>query len=217
MNLVVSPHLDDAVLSYGGFMSWSPKLHKVLTVLAGLPPHWYWPTPFDNACGFHNSRQAVLSRRLEDVEACDQFGATAVHLDFLDGQYGINQHAESIPGALHHALQEADEIAVPLGIGHPDHVIVARCCSLVLRSLQREFTVYADLPGAVLSPPDDLDLDLALHVWELAGWELEPIEWDVDLDGKRVAWERYGSQLHLPELAWENLTEEHGWRASIAV
>lgn len=215
MNVVVSPHLDDAVLSYGGALAAADTPTTVVTVFAGMPPAWSWPTPFDNSCGFPDSQTAVWCRRLEDFHACSALGAWPQHLEYLDGQYGLPRSELLIAMRLRDLFNDADEIAVPLGLLHPDHRLVASICQAILHdSPRRSFVVYADLPGAALEPTH---IPGALRGWERAGWSLVPVEWEVDLESKRAAWECYTSQQRFVELLWDNLIEERGWRASIAV
>lgn len=215
MNIVVvSPHLDDAVLSVGASIADAARRHhvRIATLLAGVPPAWTWPTPFDNASGFDDSCTAVLERRREDREACEVLGVSAWHCNFLDGQYGISRNEIRMRVALYSMLRrDVDACALPLGLAHPDHRLVAR---LARRAVPAGLPVrvYADLPAAHLWPGH---IDGALRGWKRTGWRLEPIEvFPGDLARKREAYECYRSQLRFPELAWENLQEERAWLAS---
>ena len=206
--LIVSPHLDDAVLSMGGTIGAGST---VLTVLAGFPPAWHWPTPFDNASGFDDSVKAVEAHRLEDQDACAELGARAEHRGFLDGQYGRPPEFTHLSDNLGDAIRRHRRLAVPLGLAHPDHRLVASACRTALHEVgPRRWIVYADLPAAHLWPEQE---EAALGQWELDGYDLEPLCWSIDLDRKRAAVDRYVSQRRFPELAFDNLTEEHGWMA----
>ncbi|MFI7635081.1 PIG-L deacetylase family protein [Nonomuraea sp. NPDC049400] len=96
--LVVSAHLDDAVLSWGGTiaaLTGRGVRVVVLTVFAGcagdpLPPyaeqyHTWWRA----ACATAGDTAAdgMRLRRDEDVRACAVLGAEPVHLDFLEALY----------------------------------------------------------------------------------------------------------------------------------
>ena len=208
--LVISPHLDDAVLSFGGAIATEPGTH-VATVFAGFPPEWSWPSPFDNACGFTSSREAVRVRRREDADATTRLAAWPMHLPFHDGQYGLDQKADAIVTVVASLSLQHDPVVFPLGLAHPDHRLVAKSCQMAGAIFPgRTFAVYADLPSAVLWPGH---VPGALRGWERAGWELEPFEWRTDVGRKREAYECYKSQLRFPELAWDNVTEERGWLA----
>lgn len=214
--LVVSPHLDDAVLSFGGAIAAEDTDVIVATVLAGVPPEWWWPSPFDSACGFRSSHIAVTARRDEDEIALAELFAAFVHLEFLDGQYQMPVDFSAMVRALFDLIEQADYVVVPLGVVHPDHRLVAKACrkALLIASFQRrvEIMVYADLPNSKLHPGHVAG---ALRGWRRAGFDLEPFDFRVDLEAKRLACERYKSQLRFPELAFENLTEEHGWLATL--
>jgi hypothetical protein len=50
--LVISPHLDDAILSAGQFLVGRPHV-TVATVFAGTPPTTDVLTSYDRSCGFN--------------------------------------------------------------------------------------------------------------------------------------------------------------------
>lgn len=217
--VVLSPHLDDAVLSFGGAIA-ARDPHcsvAIATVLAGSPPAWSWPTPFDNASGFDDSRVAVDARRAEDRDACEVLGAYAWHMGFLDGQYGTKPDEMRLRAALYAVLRQghmsSEGCAIPLGLAHPDHRLVSRLARRAATRLPRHrpVIVYADLPAAQLWPGH---VPGALRGWARTGWHLEPFEVKSDVARKREAFECYRSQLRFPELAWENLREERAWLAT---
>ena len=57
--VVLSPHLDDAVLSVGRFLAASPGT-VVITVFAGIPGG-LGLTRYDRSCGFATRRSGVVS------------------------------------------------------------------------------------------------------------------------------------------------------------
>jgi len=88
--LVVSPHLDDAVLSFGGRITELSEAGNdvlVYTVFAGTPVPPYSPV----AEGFHElwnvTGDPVAPRRREDELATKIVGATPLHGGFLDSIY----------------------------------------------------------------------------------------------------------------------------------
>ncbi len=88
--LAVSPHLDDAVLSYGGRLAGLAAAgHRVIvyTVFAGVPAPPYSTV----AAHFHRQwnlpGNPVLARREEDRHAHEALGTTPVHGEFLDAIY----------------------------------------------------------------------------------------------------------------------------------
>lgn len=214
MKVVISPHLDDAVLSYGGALALETTPAKVVTVFAGKPPTWPWPTPFDSASGFRRSSDAVMARRDEDRRACEVLGVEHRHLPWLDGQYGFPRDHASILQSIESHLRHAQEVVVPLGLAHPDHRLLAQLCRRALAKLPpRPVIVYAELPAHKLWPSH---VNGALRGWTRWGWSMESAVVPMNLVRKQRSWECYASQLRFPELAWENLTKEVAWEASIA-
>jgi LmbE family N-acetylglucosaminyl deacetylase len=147
--IVVSPHLDDAVLSCGGQLG--PETTAV-TVFAGTPPPGTSLPRWDRLTGASDPLGQVLLRRSEDAEALDLLGATYRHLDFLDGQYrdgGVD--ARELAAALRDEVtSDVDEVWIPAAIGdHPDHVIAREAGLIVGWQLQISVTMYADLPYAM--------------------------------------------------------------------
>lgn len=218
MLTVISPHLDDAVLSLGGWLSARSEIGaSVVTVFAGLPDRTSQRgllTPFDEGTGFDSSIQAVTRRKEEDARAMGQLRAQFTHLHYLDGQYleSAGETRDQDHGYLVLELKtlcfNADQIAVPLGLAHPDHRHLARACREAFSG--RELLIYEELPAATLWPEERR---IARKPWIEAGWDMFPAEITVVKWRKRMAVECYASQTHLPELAFENLTEERLWTA----
>ncbi len=144
--VVISTHLDDAVLSVGQFLGASPDA-VVVTVLAGMPgPDTV--DPYDRGCGFANSEQAIRHRRGEDETALRMLGVRAEHLDLFGVQYGPHS-ADEITDTLTGVLDRLAPTRVvgPIGLVHPDH---RRVGAAWLRALCRrpgvEAFAYEDLP-----------------------------------------------------------------------
>lgn len=209
IDLVVSPHLDDAMLSMGARIR---RGMTVATVFAEIPPAWSWPSPFDNMCGFGSSVEAVIARRKEDLNATAELGATSVWLPFLDGQYGIDRDLDQMRELLTDLFRQHAHAAVPLGLAHPDHRLVAKVCRQAASTfVGGRFVVYADLPSANLWPSH---VPGAVRGWEREGWRMLPHTWPVNFDRKLAAVAHYASQHRFPELAFENLRQERGWIAT---
>jgi LmbE family N-acetylglucosaminyl deacetylase len=149
--LVVSPHLDDAVLSAGQFLAGTPGA-VVVTMLAGFP-HPPVTTPWDTSSGFATSREAVETRRAEDEAALALLKATAVHLDFLDGQYAPAD-SSALTDALLEQVQfhQPEFVLGPLGVHHHDHERVRD--AVLAANLDVPLWLYEDLPYRVIRPED---------------------------------------------------------------
>jgi LmbE family N-acetylglucosaminyl deacetylase len=155
-SLVISAHLDDAVLSAGQFLAGHPNC-DVLTVFSGIP--MYHPgedgeayvTQYDLNCGFETSKDAMVTRRQEDREACAILNSNPYHTDRLDAQYkGDGDYLK-----LRHELRDwikahdYEMIIGPLGVRHPDHV---RLSDLLIGLDLPILYLYEDLPHRVTHP-----------------------------------------------------------------
>jgi LmbE family N-acetylglucosaminyl deacetylase len=125
--VVVSPHLDDGVLSLGAALARSAARGndvRVLTVLAGDPGSELPAGPWDARAGFATAGQAARARRLEDEAACGLVGAQPHWLPFADHQYPRDDD-EAIVAAVRQAVAGADAVLLPGSpLMHEDHVRV---------------------------------------------------------------------------------------------
>jgi hypothetical protein len=159
VKVIVSPHLDDAVLSVYGQLG--PEA-TVVTVLAGLPPEGFL-SDWDRLSGATDSRARIAERREEDRRALERSAAVPVHLDFPDRQYvGLGMAKPSptdVADALRPYLECADEVLAPSALStnsrnalrrwrrrrDSDHRLVR---DAVLR-VTPDVTLYAELPYAL--------------------------------------------------------------------
>lgn len=143
---VLSPHLDDAVLSCADVIT---PTTVVITVFAGVPGKENPVSAWDARCGADNAANLMLARRAEDVEAVSLLGGTVHHLDFLEHAYRQPDEPPPLPAlrrAIAQVLADVDEVWAPAGVGgHPDHIVV-RECALRLDGKPRALRLYADMP-----------------------------------------------------------------------
>jgi hypothetical protein len=88
--VVVSPHLDDGVLSLGASIASASRAgHRVIvvTVFAGDPGSEKAAGRWDGRAGFATEGEAARTRRLEDRAACARVGAEPVWLGFSEAEY----------------------------------------------------------------------------------------------------------------------------------
>src|SRR6478735_10417243 len=124
--VVVSPHLDDAVLGCGRLLAAHPNA-TVITVYAGAPPAYPDPpTDWDALCGFESGDDVLARRRDEDRLALAVLDSTPVWLDFVEHQYldrpdwvGADQTADGLGAAVREAAPTA--VFMPFGLANPDH------------------------------------------------------------------------------------------------
>jgi len=133
--VVLSPHLDDAVLSCGEAMASSPGAIAV-TLFAGAPPPGTAMTDWDRAAGFNAGDDVMALRRDEDREALALLGARPVWLDFCDDQYADTPTFAAVAAAIDTVLdkENPDVVLFPAGLFHADH---GRAHEAALRVMKR--------------------------------------------------------------------------------
>jgi LmbE family N-acetylglucosaminyl deacetylase len=220
---VVSPHLDDAVLSCAGLIAGAPGA-VVLTVFAGNPPSRPAGTPsaflpgttaWDQASGFAGGDDVVGLRRAEDRAALAQLGAVPHWLDFLDSQYVVEPGESVGPADIAAGIRAAIDghhpatIAFPLGLSHTDHERTHEACFLLLQGspeLAHNWVAFVDVPYRALHRGQaDSRLGRLLEL----GYDLDPLGFDLG-DRKVAALDEYPSQLKAlaPSIANAALPEE---------
>ncbi|MDG4793683.1 PIG-L family deacetylase [Micromonospora sp. WMMD1082] len=165
--MVLSPHLDDAVLSCGALIAALDSV-IVTTVFNGrpVPPITESAARFHARCG-HTDNNAMTEREKEDDRALslvgasktrlglpealyrkDQYGAPLYDSDtaiFVDSISESGQELTMVLDAVHKCVEAADPdlVLAPLGIGgHVDHLLV----SMAARRLDRRVLYYEDVP-----------------------------------------------------------------------
>jgi LmbE family N-acetylglucosaminyl deacetylase len=149
--VVLSPHLDDAVLSCWSVLS-SPGDVRPVNVFAASPRPGF-VTSIDRICGATDSAAHMAERCAEDAEALALAGRTPTNLPFLDRQYRGPRAAfslRSLDAAVAEAVGPIAALYAPaaLGGGHTDHRLVRRLALAAAASGIRVH-LYADLPYAV--------------------------------------------------------------------
>jgi LmbE family N-acetylglucosaminyl deacetylase len=132
--VVVSPHLDDAVLSLGSTVAHAVQEGanvEILTVFSDSPTSQAEAGAWDKDCGFATEGEAAAARRAEDLRACALLGAVPRWLDFGDECYDRRGTDDDIYSAINSAVGGADAVLIPgFPLLHADH---ARLSSLLLR------------------------------------------------------------------------------------
>ncbi|MCX8025245.1 MAG: PIG-L family deacetylase [Thermanaerothrix sp.] len=173
--IYLSPHLDDAVLSCGGWIWWQVQQGikvEIWTICAGDPPagplspyaqslHERWQT----------GPEAVAMRRQEDQEACQLIGALPRYFPIPDCIYRhhpergtpiVNKDedlfqpslppserpwVETLRTLIEAALSDADILVSPLALGgHIDHHLTRTAAEILAPS---SLWYYADFPYAL--------------------------------------------------------------------
>ena len=147
--VILSPHLDDAVLSCWHLLG-GPGEVSVINVFAGTPGPGGAPAWWDQASGATDSATRMAERLAEDREAVALAGRTATNLEFLDEQYEpVDQPIERIVARLRELIDPAVVVYAPAALGeHRDHERV-RNAALELAASGQRVRLYADHPHAV--------------------------------------------------------------------
>lgn len=204
--VVVSPHLDDAVLGCGRLLAAHPGT-TVVTVFTGRPEHY--PDPmrtWDVQCGFGPDDDVMEARKAEDVRALEVLDATPRWLDLVEYSYRPGDRVvppEDIVDLLEAAIDEVDPtvVLVPFGLANPDHDATHRAAMLARdRRPDRSWWCYEDhgykhIPGLLAWRVSSL---FRRGVWPTP---VAPVI-DGDEGRKRAAVDCYPSQLRALEEDW---------------
>lgn len=123
--VVLSPHLDDGILSLGACLhtAASTGAHvSLVTVFAGDPEDPRPAGPWDRRAGFGTAGEAARVRREEDRRACRILSLVPVWLPFPDEQYRPGPDDDTIWTVLEPIVRAADIVYTPgFPLVHPDH------------------------------------------------------------------------------------------------
>jgi hypothetical protein len=140
VNVVVSPHFDDAVLSCWTVVESDDDV-SVVTVFTGGPEPGI-VTEWDRDTGV-DSATRMVQRVDENRRALALAGRQPTDLGFLEGQYGSGEVDVDV---LATRLRDADVVYVPAGVGvahvNAEHVVVRDACL----SVRPDARLYADQP-----------------------------------------------------------------------
>jgi LmbE family N-acetylglucosaminyl deacetylase len=216
--LIVSPHLDDAVLSCFALLT-GPAPADVLTVFAGapVPPRVAWS---ERAMGFADSDATMTARRTEDARALEGLARATDTMDLLDEDYIDDRRTPADAHALRKRVSSwlagnpGGRVTVPAGAGrvlgrigarverilgdrgqvtqHPDHVFVRDAVAeLVRRGELEELLLYEELPYLWHGEAAAESRRVAQRTSAV----LTQLELRVDRDAKASRIARYASQL----------------------
>jgi LmbE family N-acetylglucosaminyl deacetylase len=147
--VVVSPHLDDTVLSLGASVARAARsgaeVHS-LTVFAYEDSDGP-AAPWDADCGFTSAGEARAARRAEDARGCGLVGAIPEWLSFSDVEYGADLYTDdAVWEAMEPFLAGATAVIVPgFPLAVPDHIRLTR---LVLQRFGGRVGLYVEQPYA---------------------------------------------------------------------
>jgi LmbE family N-acetylglucosaminyl deacetylase len=151
---ILSPHLDDAILSLGAAIAHSRGEITVVTIFAGDPDSTVPAGEWDSRAGFRTEGEAARTRRLEDELACRDVGARPVWFPFGDDQYPPADD-DTVASAVDEAIAGVDTVLVPaFPLIHQDHsrllALVERngfCGRRLGRYVEQPYAAWGDRPA----------------------------------------------------------------------
>jgi len=127
--IVLSPHLDDGVLSLGATIADAADRGgdvTVLTVFANDPEAGGGASAWDRACGFTSAAEAARARRSEDTLACGLLGVRTEWLPFPGTDYRAGDPPATVWTDVERRIRDADVVLAPgWPLRHPDHAWLA--------------------------------------------------------------------------------------------
>jgi LmbE family N-acetylglucosaminyl deacetylase len=206
--LVISPHLDDVVLSCGALLLEHPGA-TVATLFAASPPAYTDPlNEHDAACGFRPGDDTMAVRRVEDEQALRAVGAMPRWLPLCQNSHVERADPLAVPdGAIEAVVAAIDDVqpscvVAPLGLSHVDH---QACHATALAAREAAAPVpwlwYSDLPY-VFIPRVLAARFRALHKVGFVASPACPTT-ARDLDAKWRAFEQYPTQVAVLDGLWD--------------
>lgn len=219
--LVLSPHLDDAVLCIGGLVGASCQAGTsviVVTVFAGAPrgPLSQQAMEFHQDCGLGDD--AVTQRRREDAAAVAVLGARPIWLDIPDAIYRMESRAHRYPtrealfGAprgeaetvaravrlILDVTEDIDCLLLPLGVGgHVDHRMTRTIGEMVINTVRPALTLWYEESLYQVQQGDLAWRDVPVDGLSVTASALTGDLWNLKCSAIR----RYTSQLRMLNLS----------------
>jgi LmbE family N-acetylglucosaminyl deacetylase len=214
--LLVSPHLDDAILSCAALVHRAESI-EVLTIFAGSPdpPQRGW---WDERCGFENSTESMATRRREDAAAYAGTPHRLEYLELLELQHvpgRTTDDRDEIARAMRTWLGDrpTGTVALPAGAGcpmgrlarwrrrlrretcsppqHPDHVFVRDIGLEIVGDSSATALLYEELPYLWGGAADAE----AANAAAAGGRRADRLEIDIDRERKAQRIAAYASQI----------------------
>jgi LmbE family N-acetylglucosaminyl deacetylase len=194
--VVVSPHLDDAILSLGGAIAHATRRGArvtILTVMAGDPDSDSPAGEWDVRAGFATAGQATRARRSEDRRACSLVGARPIWLPYSDYQYGRGGDDATIRADVVAAVGSAQVLLPGFPLMHDDHAWLFELLEDAFD--EARVGVYVEQPYALRKAAEPDAGPVADQLTRTGRQWRRPAAWAIDRWRKLKACRAYSSQV----------------------
>lgn len=137
-SLIFCPHTDDAIFSLGDYIIDSDHSFTIASAFAGIPKDW---------AGYRKH----IKLRQEHDEACSMINAKVINGNLLDDVYG-KQDEDILIDWIKNIIVNFDNIYIPLGIYHPDHVFLSDTIFNLMKDFDKTYFIYSELPYRMSYP-----------------------------------------------------------------
>jgi LmbE family N-acetylglucosaminyl deacetylase len=137
-SLIFCPHTDDAIFSLGDHIIDNDHSFTIASAFAGIPKDWV---------GYRKH----IRLRQEHDKACSMINAKAINGDLLDDVYG-EQNKNDLIDWIKSIIINFDNVYIPLGIHHPDHILLSDTLFELMKDFNKTYFIYAELPYRMLYP-----------------------------------------------------------------
>ena len=138
-SIVFCPHTDDAIFSLGDYIiDNNDNKFTIASAFAGIPT---------DEAGY--KKHTIL--RQEHDKACSMINANVINGELLDDVYG-KQNEEDLNNWIKNIISEYQNVYIPLGIHHPDHVLLSETLFNLMKDFNKTYFIYAELPYRVAYP-----------------------------------------------------------------
>lgn len=221
--LVISPHLDDGVLSVGGIMQRAATNGADVIVATAFTADLAGAEPTQLATELHAlwnlGPQPYEARRAEDVASVASLGARLLHGGLLDALYrtgpdgtALYPTRQSVFGppaegdTIHEPLSRLisgwidalspDLVLAPLGVGqHVDHLVTTQAVRRLAQLRPLNLALYEDMPYATGLFPVTAPDNVAAALGRTQWQVTGPQVLAADLPAKQAAIAAYASQI----------------------
>jgi LmbE family N-acetylglucosaminyl deacetylase len=193
---IISPHIDDSFLSLGGCIDyWQAEgkvvnVHNIFTI-----SDWVSASFRKQATSTLDIEFVSKMRKKEEIRLSDNVGFTTNFYDFPEYPHRANlpdeiklQIEQDIVKKLDNIINQDDMFFFPIGIEHPDHLLIHRLSFKYLNQGIKMF-YYEDMPYFSFGKIEYQRLS------ELCGTKCDPILQKFNLAKKRRSLEEYRSQV----------------------